>query len=267
MTFWFFAFKRAFYCLPFSALLLLCLNPLVCQAEVYRWVDSKGEVHFTDRPSPEASKVNGQDRAQKVELPKFNSFSQESVTGQSIDSSRYYRTPKTNSRAESQSTTQFWQVQSDEQEGLQQVADEWFKKHCVYYAKTVKVHYTPFDIGAKAYREKKGIKPSKAEKEREKRLDKLVENRVKQNKKFTEYAASKGMKNVGQTSEKQLKNAYKLKMAKRSRVKSYNLACEDADGKPYPEYKQHQAYLNYPAVVDPEAMDQFIADNPDIRIE
>lgn len=35
-------------------LLALCALPLLAGAQVYRWVDEQGKVHYTDKPPPEA---------------------------------------------------------------------------------------------------------------------------------------------------------------------------------------------------------------------
>jgi len=38
-------------------LLILCLFPLLCSAAVYRWVDNKGSVHYSDKPRKGAKKT------------------------------------------------------------------------------------------------------------------------------------------------------------------------------------------------------------------
>lgn len=266
--------------LPILAVSMFTFNS---HAEVYRWVDSNGEVQFTDRPSPESLKGAKENRAQKVEVIESNPASQESLQSGVMDFSRYYRATKNNTPSSAKKSSHQAEMKKQvnidkndlnaQQQAEKEKAQAWFTEHCVYYAKSTGVRYSPYDIGAKEYRKQKGMKLTKAEKERDKKIDKLVENRIKQNQNYAQYATSqngvtKASSNImGRKDEEKLKNAYKLKMVKRTRVKSFNLACEDDNGNVHPELEKYQAYLNYPAVINPEAMDQFIADNPDIRVE
>lgn len=241
------------------------------QADVYRWVDSNGEVRYTDRPSPESLKVKKEDRPKRVEVKESVPLSAARAgVSDHMNAARYYRTPGSHATPIQQDrrsrSVEFSKGQKEAQK-QQQTANEWFREHCAYYAKSTQVHYTPYDIGAQAFRQKQGVKPSKAEMERDKRLDNMVENRAKQQEHFRKYAAAKGLAAKSSLNEKQLKNAYKLKMQQRSRVKSFDYACEDDNGEVYPEFSQYEPYLVYPKTIDPEAMDQFIADNPDIRVE
>lgn len=49
------------------AILLLLLAALQAQAEIYRWVDADGTVHFSDEPRPDAGEV------ERVQLRQINS--------------------------------------------------------------------------------------------------------------------------------------------------------------------------------------------------
>jgi len=60
---------------PVFLLLLLCIVAGTGSAEIYRWVDSAGKVHFSDQPSEEH-------RSESLEL-KINTF--ESVTYESLN--------------------------------------------------------------------------------------------------------------------------------------------------------------------------------------
>jgi len=56
--------------------ILLVINPV--QAEVYKWTDSKGIVHFSDKPHPDA---------EKIQLPKVQSYSSPSPVAEPADDS------------------------------------------------------------------------------------------------------------------------------------------------------------------------------------
>lgn len=268
----FLPYKMIFQRALFATSLSFLVFSSVLQAQVYRWVDSNGEVRYTDRPSPESLKVKKADRPQKVELKETAPTS--AGSSDHMNASRYYRAPKNNatsfeqrSNSRSVSSSSASAATDKKAQRKQQEANDWFKKHCAYYAKTILVRLTPYDLAIYEQRKKNGYRITKAEKERGKRLDKMTEEIAKTVKAYNEYAASKGMATETTLTMDEIKALYQIKLNQRSRVKSFHLACEDEEGEPYPEYQQYQAYLSYPEMIDPEAMDQFITDNPDIRVE
>lgn len=263
--------KSFFKCFSNFSLFFFLMSSMFVQAEVYRWVDSNGEVRFTDRPSPESYSGKEEDRAQKVEVKDAQSVDQSSAGV--MDNRRYYR-DSNNSRpsysVKSKAPSSKDNMRESDKQKLE--ADIWFKEHCAYFAISTQVRFSPRDVGSEAFRKKQGQKLTKAELSRDKRLEKMAEDQAKQNKSLREYAAAKGIGTLNSTAMditdgKQLKDAYKHHMKTRTRVKSFQLACEDENGETYPEYLQYQAHLNYPEQIDPEAMDQFLVDNPDIRVE
>jgi hypothetical protein len=81
----------------FLALLPFILGSNICSAQIYKWIDEKGTVHFSD--SPASGAVKNQDKGQARAPDKNQEIPQDRSQSKNLDKKEGKQTAKENDRA------------------------------------------------------------------------------------------------------------------------------------------------------------------------